>query len=500
MIEERRMSDRRVNLERPSIERRAAPDQRDRMRRINTIHFVGIGGSGMGGIAEVLINLGYAVQGSDLKPNAVTAHLQRLGARISFGHAADNIGSADVVVVSGAIPRANPEVEAALEHRIPVVARAEMLGELMRFRYSIAVAGTHGKTTTTSLVASILAESGEDPTFVIGGRLQSAGSNARLGAGRYLVAEADESDSSFTHLQPLIAIITNIDNDHLSTHGGDFELLKSSFVEFLHNLPFYGLAVLCADDEHLKSIVRSVGRPVISYGITSPDVDVRAINIRRNGLQTSYDVVRPSGVPLNVIVNLPGTHNVLNSLAAIVVAGEIGIDDASIQRALANFQGIDRRLQHIADVVTAAGRVTIIDDYGHHPTEVTATLEALRQGYPGRRIVLAFQPHRYTRTHDLIDDFSKALSTADALLVTEVYAAGEAAISGADGRAICRAVRSRGQVEPLFVERVEELAESLKDVIRDGDVIVTMGAGHISAVSHELPARLVAPASNKGVS
>ena len=499
MSEERRsQKDRRVTLERPSVERRAAPDRRDRMRRINTIHFVGIGGSGMGGIAEVLINLGYAVQGSDLKDNAITQHLAKIGAKVCIGHVAENIAGADVVVVSSAIARGNPEIDAALQQRIPVVARAEMLGELMRFRYSIAVAGTHGKTTTTSLVASILAEGGEDPTFVIGGRLKSAGTNARLGAGRYLVAEADESDASFTHLQPLIAIVTNIDNDHLVTHGGDFELLKHSFVEFLHNLPFYGLAVLCLDDANLRSIVRSVGRPIVSYGLTSDDADVRAVNIRRNGLQTTYDVVRATGAPLNVTVNLPGTHNVLNSLAAIVVASEIGIEDAAIQRALASFQGIDRRLQHIADVDTASGRVTIIDDYGHHPTEVVATLEALRQGYPGRRIVLAFQPHRYTRTHDLIDDFSKALSTADALLVTEVYAAGEAPIPGADGRAICRAVRGRGNVEPIFVEKVEALAESLADVIRDGDVIVTMGAGHISAVSHELPGRLAVPIPTPG--
>ena len=492
--------DRRVNLERPSIERRATSDRRDRMRRINTIHFVGIGGSGMGGIAEVLINLGYAVQGSDVKANAVTEHLARIGAKVSIGHAAANIDGADVVVVSSAIARGNPEIEAALERRIPVVARAEMLGELMRFRYSIAVAGTHGKTTTTSLVASILAEGGEDPTFVIGGRLKSAGTNARLGAGRYLVAEADESDSSFTHLQPLIAIVTNIDNDHLVTHGGDFELLKQSFVEFLHNLPFYGLAVLCLDDVNVRSIVRAVGRPIVSYGLTSEDADVRAVNIRRDGLQTTFDVVRATGAPLKVTVNLPGTHNVLNALAAIVVATEIGIEDAAIQRALASFQGIDRRLQHIADVSTAAGRITIIDDYGHHPTEVTATLEALRQGYPGRRIVLAFQPHRYTRTHDLIDDFSRALSTADALLVTEVYAAGETAIPGADGRAICRAVRGRGLVEPIFVDKVETLAESLADVIRDGDVIVTMGAGHISAVSHELPGLLAASPATRGTS
>jgi UDP-N-acetylmuramate--alanine ligase len=490
----RHVKERRSNIERPAVERRSTPDRRDRMRRINTIHFVGIGGSGMSGIAEVLINLGYAVSGSDLKASAVTDHLRKLGAQVSFGHDAAHIAGADVVVVSSAVASTNPEVEAALRQRIPVVARAEMLGELMRFRYSIAVAGTHGKTTTTSLVASILAEGGEDPTFVIGGRLKGAGSNARLGAGRYLGAEADESDSSFTHLQPLIAVVTNIDNDHLVTHGGDFELLKQSFVDFLHNLPFYGLAVLCLDDANVRSIVQAVGRPIVSYGLASEDADVRAVNIRRQGLKTSYQVIRSGSAPLEVTVNLPGTHNVLNSLAAIVVASELGIEDSTVQRALASFQGIDRRLQHIADVQTAVGQVTIIDDYGHHPTEVTATLEALRQGYPGRRLVLAFQPHRYTRTHDLLDDFSLALSAADALLVTEVYAAGEAPIPGADGRAICRAIRGRGLVEPVFVERPEDLAHSLTDVIRDGDVIVTMGAGHISSISHELPGRLAIPA------
>jgi UDP-N-acetylmuramate--alanine ligase len=486
MIDERRTS-----LERPAVERRGIPDRRDRMRRINTIHFVGIGGSGMSGIAEVLLNLGYAVQGSDLKASAVTDRLARLGAHVWLGHAAQNVGGADVVVVSSAIARGNPEVDAALARRVPVVSRAEMLGELMRFRYSIAVAGTHGKTTTTSLIASILAEGGEDPTFVIGGRLKSAGSHARLGTGRYLVAEADESDASFMHLQPLVAVVTNIDNDHLATHGGDFERLKQSFVGFLHNLPFYGLAVLCLDDEEVRGILGRVGRPVLTYGLDAA-ADVRALEVRRLGLQTSIRVARPAGEPLEVTVNLPGAHNVLNALAAIAVATELGIDDAAIGRSLAGFQGIDRRMQHVADIDTAAGAVTVIDDYGHHPTEVAATLEALRQAFPGRRIVLAFQPHRYSRTHDLIDDFGKVLSAADVLLVTEVYAAGEAPIAGADGRAICRAVRGRGQVEPLFVERVEELAESLKDVIRGGDVIVTMGAGNISAVAHRLEQRLAA--------
>ncbi len=484
------MSAERRNLpQRPPAERRVVPERRDRMRRINTIHFVGIGGSGMSGIAAVLLNLGYRVQGSDARESAVTQWLASLGARISIGHAAANIAGADVIVVSGAVPRENPEVAAALAGRIPVVARAEMLAELMRFRYSIAVAGTHGKTTTTSLLASILSEGGEDPTYVIGGRLKSTASNARLGAGRYLVAEADESDASFTHLQPLIAIVTNIDNDHLITHGGDFGLLKQSFLDFLHNLPFYGLAVLCADDEHVRSIVQEVGRPVLSYGL-APGADIRASQIHQQGLQTRFNVTRSGGPPLAVMLNLPGLHNVRNSLAAIAVATELDIEDRAILRALEGFQGVDRRLQHIADVATAVGRISIIDDYGHHPTEISATLDAVRQGYPGRRVLLAFQPHRYTRTLALIDDFGKALSAADLLCVTEVYAAGETAIAGADGRAICRAVRSRGQLEPLFVERVEDLASVLKDVIRDGDVIVAMGAGSITTVAHTLPATL----------
>ncbi|HUN74455.1 MAG TPA: UDP-N-acetylmuramate--L-alanine ligase [Steroidobacteraceae bacterium] len=474
----------------------------DRMRRINTIHFIGIGGSGMGGIAEVLLNLGYSVQGSDAKENAMTRRLAELGARISIGHSAEHVRGADVVVVSSAVPAENPELRAALAQRTPVVARAEMLGELMRFRYSIAVAGTHGKTTTTSLVASILAEGGTDPTFVIGGRLRSAASNARLGAGRYLVAEADESDDSFTHLQPLIAVVTNIDNDHLATHEGSFERLKQSFVEFLHNLPFYGLAILCLDDEHVRGILPLVGRPVMTYGF-APEADVRAVNLRGEGLRTRFDVMR-SGVAarhaasvdpashglLSLELNLPGTHNVLNALAAVAVATELEVEDAAIQRALEGFQGIERRLQHIADVDTPAGRVSLVDDYGHHPTEIAASLEALRQGYPGRRIVLAFQPHRFTRTRDLLDDFARVLSSAEVLLVTEVYAAGESPIAGCDGRAICRAVRSRGQVEPIFVEKVEELAESLRDVLRAGDVIVTMGAGHINTVAQALPAAL----------
>jgi UDP-N-acetylmuramate--alanine ligase len=460
------------------------------MRRIDTIHFVGIGGAGMGGIAEVMLNLGYKVQGSDLKPNAMTAHLAKLGAAIRIGHRAENADRADVVVVSSAVPGDNPEVRAALARRVPVVPRAEMLGELMRFRESIAVAGSHGKTTTTSLIASVLAEGGEDPTFVIGGRLKSAGSNARLGAGRYLVAEADESDASFMHLQPVIAVVTNIDNDHLSTYGGDFDKLKQSFVEFLHNLPFYGLAVLCGDDEHIQSILPRVSRPFVTYGLRE-GMDVRATGLARDRSGSRFSVELPGRASaLAVMLNIPGTHNVRNALAAIAVASELGLADAAICRALASFQGIERRMQHIGDISLNGGTVSIVDDYGHHPTEIAATLEALRQAWPERRLVLVFQPHRYTRTRDLLDDFANVLAGVDVLLVTEVYAAGEAPIKGADGRAICRAVRSRGKVEPIFVNKVEGIAAALRDVLRAGDVVVTMGAGHIGAIAHELPAAL----------
>jgi UDP-N-acetylmuramate--alanine ligase len=471
---------------------------KDRMRRIHTIHFVGIGGSGMSGIAEVLLNLGYAVQGSDLKAGGVTRRLESLGATVHIGHRAENVAGADVVVVSSAINKENPEVAQALAQRIPVVKRAEMLGELMRFRYSIAVAGTHGKTTTTSLVASVLAEGGEDPTFVIGGRLKSAATNARLGAGRYLVAEADESDASFMHLQPVIAIVTNVDADHLGTHGGDFEKLKASFVEFLHNLPFYGLAVVCADDPEARALIPNISRPYLTYGF-GEGVDFRAVNVQRHGGQSKFDVLRPGAAdPLPITLNLPGRHNVLNALSAIAVATELEIGDAAIQRALAGFQGIDRRLQVIGDVQTARGRVTIVDDYGHHPTEVAATLEAARQAWQGRRIVLVFEPHRYTRTRDLLDDFAQVLSTADALIVAEVYPAGEAPIPGADGKALCRAIRSRGAIEPVLLKSLDELPQVLAGIVRDGDVVLTMGAGSIGAASHELPATLTAAGSAGG--
>jgi len=469
----------------------------DRMRRVNLIHLIGIGGAGMGGIAEVLVNLGYAVQGSDLRANAVTARLAQMGVRVFVGHEAGQVAGASVVVVSSAVAPENPELCAAIAARIPVVRRAEMLGELMRFRQGIAVAGTHGKTTTTSLVASVLAEGGLDPTFVIGGLLKSAGSNAKLGTSRYLVAEADESDASFLHLQPMIAIVTNIDNDHLGTHGGDFGKLKLSFVEFLHNLPFYGLAVMCSDDEVVREILPQVGRPTVRYGL-GEDADVRAVALAREGGTTRFQALRPGRPPLAVELNLPGTHNVRNALAAIAVATELDVRDDAIRSALAGFQGIGRRLEFLGDVATKAGRITLVDDYGHHPTEIEATVDAVRQAWPGRRLVLAFQPHRYTRTRDLIDDFGRALSAADALLVTEVSAAGEEPIANADGRAICRAVRGRGRLEPVFVEDVRELPAALGGVIADRDVVLTMGAGSIGAVAHELPGKLGVTSARAG--
>jgi UDP-N-acetylmuramate--alanine ligase len=471
---------------------------KDRMRRIHTIHFVGIGGSGMSGIAEVLLNLDYAVQGSDLKHGEVTRRLEGLGAKVMIGHSAENVAGADVVVVSSAVNATNPEVAQALAQRIPVVKRAEMLGELMRFRYSIAVAGTHGKTTTTSLVASVLAEGGADPTFVIGGRLKSAASNARLGAGEYLVAEADESDASFTHLQPMIAIVTNVDADHLATHGGDFGRLKQSFVEFLHNLPFYGLAVVCHDDANARSLIPQIARPYRTYGFDA-GADLRAVDVERLPGHSRFTVLRPDGAaPLSVTLNLPGRHNILNAMAAIAVATELEIEDAAIQRALGNFQGIERRLQWLGDIDTGAGKVTLVDDYGHHPTEIAATVEAARQGWPGRRVVLVFQPHRFTRTRDLLDEFAQVLADSDALVVAEVYPAGEAPIPGADGKALCRAIRTRGKVEPVLLKSLDEMPEALAGIVRDGDVVLTMGAGQIGSASHELPRSLPAAVAARG--
>ncbi|MDJ0760241.1 MAG: UDP-N-acetylmuramate--L-alanine ligase [Woeseiaceae bacterium] len=459
----------------------------NRMRRINCVHFVGIGGSGMSGIAEVMLSLGYAVQGSDIKPNKQTKRLEEQGATVFIGHAADHIKNADAVVVSSAVDETNPEVAAAIEQLMPVVRRAEMLAELMRFRYSIAVAGTHGKTTTTSLVASVLAEAGLDPTFVIGGRLKSADANARLGQGSYLVAEADESDASFVHLKPMLAVVTNIDADHMATYDGDIEKLKDGFVEFLHNLPFYGLAVVCMDDPGIDEIKTRIGRAISSYGL-SEEADFRAENIEFDEGLTRFDVKRSDGgEPLRIALRLPGLHNVRNALAAIAVAAELQVPDEAVVRALEGFEGIDRRFQSLGDIDTPSGRVTLVDDYGHHPTEVAATLSAARSGWPKRRLVLVFQPHRYTRTRDLMDDFAQVLSECDVLVLLDVYAAGEAPIAGADGRAIARAVRTRGSVEPVFVETLDELPAVLADVLQEGDLVLTMGAGDIGAFAATLP-------------
>ena len=457
------------------------------MRRIRNIHFVGIGGAGMGGIAEVLINLGYQVRGSDLKAGAVTRHLQSLGARVMIGHDPANVADADVVVISTAVSADNPEVAEARARRIPVVRRAEMLAELMRFRFGIAIAGTHGKTTTTSLVASVLSEGGLDPTFVIGGKLISAGTNARLGTGSYLVAEADESDASFLHLQPLMAVVTNIDADHLGTYGGDFARLSATFVEFLQHLPFYGLAVLCIDDPELRRLLPVIGRPVITYGMAE-DADFRASEVRRAGRVTHFQAWLPKrSKPLEVRLNLAGRHNVLNSLAAIAIAHDLGLSDEAILKALAEFQGVGRRFQIQGEVETRYGRILLVDDYGHHPRELAATIQAAREGWPDRRLVVAFQPHRFTRTRDLFEDFAEVLSQVDVLLLTEVYAAGEPPIAGADSRALARAIRNRGRVDPVFVNKAQELPHALATVLKDGDLLLTLGAGDIGAVSTELP-------------
>ncbi|MCW9031068.1 MAG: UDP-N-acetylmuramate--L-alanine ligase [Gammaproteobacteria bacterium] len=462
------------------------------MGRIRCIHFVGIGGVGMGGIAEVMLNLGYDICGSDINQNAVTQHLTQLGADISYGHAAENLRNCDVVVVSTAVKKGNPEVIAAHEQRIPVVPRAEMLAELMRFRYGIAVAGTHGKTTTTSLVASVLAEGEFDPTFVIGGRLNSAGTNARLGESHYLVAEADESDASFMHLQPMMAVVTNIDADHMETYGGDFENLRQTFIEFLHHLPFYGLAILCIDDEEIRNVIPHINRPIITYGF-SEDADIRATNLEQKGNQTFFSVAKENNENwLDITLNMPGEHNVLNALAAIAVANEIGVDAKAIQQALLRFEGIGRRFEINGEYKVGDAKVLHVDDYGHHPREVSATIQAIRSGWPDNRLVVAFQPHRYTRTRDLFEDFTAVLSNVDALLLLEVYSAGEAVIAGADGRSLARAIRARGQVEPVFVENIEDLSATLKGILKDGDILLTLGAGNIGAAASKLKEELVA--------
>ena len=457
--------------------------------KVKHIHFVGIGGSGMSGIAEVLLNLGYVISGSDMADNAATRRLAGLGARVQIGHAADQVSGADCVVTSSAVRGDNPEVTAARTARIPVVPRALMLAELMKLKQGIAIAGTHGKTTTTSLVASILAAGGLDPTFVIGGRLNSAGANARLGSGDYIVVEADESDASFLNLSPTIAVITNIDADHMETYGHDFARLRQAFVEFTQRLPFYGAAVLCVDDPHVREIMPFVSKPVITYGM-SEQAQFRALDPTpdegrmRFSLQRADDAGKP---PLPVVLNLPGLHNVQNALAAIAVADELGVSDADIVRALVEFKGVGRRFQRWGEFPVPAaqggGRFTVVDDYGHHPAEMAATIAAARGAFAGRRLVLAFQPHRYTRTRDLFEDFARVLSGADALLLAEVYAAGEAPIVAADGRALARAVRIAGKVEPLFVEDVAALPATLLDTVRDGDVVITMGAGSIGGVA-----------------
>lgn len=462
----------------------------NRMGRIQRIHFVGIGGVGMSGIAEVLLNLGYQVQGSDLISNAVTERLVALGGRVFQGHDADNLCDVDVVVVSSAISATNAEVTEAQRRRIPVVQRAEMLAELMRFRYGIAVAGSHGKTTTTSLVACVLAEGGKDPTFVIGGRLASADANAKLGSGQYLVAEADESDASFLHLQPMIAVVTNIDAEHLTAYGGEIGRLKQGFTDFLHNLPFYGLAVMCCDDANTLELIPGLGRRVVTFGF-SASADIQARNARTAGLTTSFEVYRTGREPLRLTLNLPGRHNVLNALAAVAVAAELQVEDRAIQAAFAEFAGIDRRFQVLGSVVTSSGLATFVDDYGHHPTEIAATLAAARETWPDRRLVVAFQPHRFTRTQELFEDFVQVLSSVDVLLLTDIYPAGEEPIAGADGRSLARAVRTRGAVEPIFFAPVETLAATLAEVIRADDVVLTLGAGSIGAVARSLPDRLV---------
>jgi len=456
--------------------------------RVKRVHFVGIGGSGMSGIAEVLLTQGYQVSGSDIAANATTRRLTGLGARIAPGHAAANIAGADVVVVSTAVAPDNPEVVAARASGIPVVPRALMLAELMRLKQGIAVAGTHGKTTTTSLIASVLAEGGLDPTFVIGGKLVSADANARLGTGEFLVAEADESDASFLVLQPVLAVITNIDADHMETYGHDFSRLKAAFVNFAQRLPFYGVAVLCVDDANIRDIVPSIAKPIVTYGV-GEDAQLRATGIAHAEGRMRFVAISADAPPLAVELNLAGVHNVQNALAAIAVGRQVGVADAAIARALAEFKGVGRRFQRFGEItLPGGGSFTLIDDYGHHPAEMAATLAATRGSFPGRRLVLAFQPHRYTRTRDLFEDFVGVLATADLVLLTEVYPAGEAPIVAADGRALARALRVRGKVEPIFVDDVTDLPTAIRAVVKDGDVVLTMGAGSIGQVAPALVA------------
>jgi UDP-N-acetylmuramate--alanine ligase len=456
------------------------------MRRIRHIHMIGIGGSGMSGIAEVLVNLGYHVAGSDLRASAVTRRLEGKGIAIHIGHHADNLGDANVVVSSSAVDDSNPEVVAAREARVPVVPRAEMLAELMRYRHGIAVAGTHGKTTTTSLIASIFGEAGLDPTFVIGGLLNSAGSNAQLGASRFLIAEADESDASFLHLQPMVAVVTNIEADHMDTYGGDFAVLRRTFVDFLQNLPFYGAAVLCIDDPVVASLLPDVTRQVVTYGFAD-DADYRITGLHREGAKTTFECVRPgTATALAVSLNMPGLHNVLNATAAIAVATDEGVDDAAIQRGLATFAGVGRRFTELGALTCAGGSLTLVDDYGHHPTEVRATLDSAQQVWPEARKIMVYQPHRYSRTRDLYEDFVAVLSQCDVLILLDVYPAGEAPIAGADSRSLARSIRQRGNIEPIFVESIDEVPAVLRDIAVDGDIVITQGAGNIARLAQIL--------------
>lgn len=460
------------------------------MRRIQRVHFVGIGGVGMSGIAEVLLNLGYQVSGSDLRESATTKRLAEQGAKIFIGHRSGNVSGVDAVVTSSAVTVENPEVVEAKDSRIPLVPRAQMLAELMRFRQGIAVAGTHGKTTTTSLVAALLTAGELDPTYVIGGRVNNAAGHGRLGQGSYLVAEADESDASFLFLQPVIAIVTNIDADHLGTYDGDFGRLRQTFVEFIHHLPFYGLAVLCADDPIIAEMVADIGRPVVTYGFGSP-ADVMGKNLRIENGCAHFDVcIQADNTEFAVTLNMPGLHNALNALAAIAVAHELGVKTDVIQQALTEFSGVGRRFQRYGSVKIAAGEVELIDDYGHHPTELAATIQAARDNWPDNRLVVAFQPHRFSRTRDLFDDFAAVLSTVDVLCLSEVYAAGEQAITGADGRALSQAIRTRGKVDPVFIADIQQLDEHLHAILKDGDILLTLGAGNIGAIASELPQRL----------
>lgn len=456
------------------------------MRRIKQIHFIGIGGSGMCGIAEVLLNQGYQISGSDVKASSVTDRLVELGAKVFIGHRASNIESASVVVVSSAINEENPEVLEARSKRVPIVPRAEMLAEIMRFRHGIAIAGTHGKTTTTSLIASILAHAGMDPTFVIGGRLNSAGTNAKLGGSRYIVAEADESDASFLHLTPMISVVTNIEADHMHTYGGDFSRLKQTFVDFLHNLPFYGAAVMCTDDPVVDELVHTISRSVITYGLND-DADVRAENIRQAGMYTKFTVIRKGDKPdLELQLKMPGHHNVLNALAAIAVATDEGVDDQYIQTALAEFGGVGRRFDIQGQYALPEGNVLLVDDYGHHPSEVEVTIKAIRAGWPEKRLVMVFQPHRYSRTSDLYEDFVRVLSEVDVLVLLDVYAAGEKPIPGADSRSLCRSIRQRAGVDPIFVEDIEDVDAILSKLIGSDDLVMTQGAGSIGGLSAQL--------------